>query len=256
MPEAAGLSFVEYSGGDLDPRHPPLVLIHGAGGSGLHWPPEVRRLVGERVLSIDLPGHGRSGGQGEATIAAYAARVEAWLDALNLDGSVLVGHSMGGAIALSIALEYPSRVAGLILVGTGGRLRVHPMILDLSTQDTRFKEVVDIIIGQSFSTFAPARLVELAKLRMAETSSQVLHHDFVACNQFDVMDRLGALDIPVQVICGRDDVLTPEKYSQYLVEVIPRAELALIEDAGHMVMLEKPKKVADVITRFMREFDD
>ncbi len=255
MPEAAGFAFVEYSGAEPDSRHPPLVLIHGAGGLGLHWPPEVRRMVGERVLSLDLPGHGCSGGQGEATIAAYAARVEAWLDALNLDRAVFVGHSMGGAIALWIALEYPLRVAGLVLVGTGGRLRVHPMILELSARDARFERLVDHIIGQSFSAHAPPRLVDMARMRMAETSPKVLHHDFVACDQFDVMDQLGALKVPVQVICGREDVLTPEKYSHYLAEAIPRARLALIEEAGHMVMLEKPKQVADVILRFMCEFD-
>jgi pimeloyl-ACP methyl ester carboxylesterase len=255
MPEAAGIAFVEYIGGEPDPRHPPLVLIHGAGGSGLHWPPEVRRMVGERVLSLDLPGHGRSGGQGEATIAAYAARVDAWLDAVNLDRAVFVGHSMGGAIALSMALEYPLRVAGLVLVGTGGRLRVHPMILERAAQHTRFEELVDLIIEQSFSAYAPPRLVELARMRMVETSPQVLHHDFVACDQFDVMDQLGALKVPVQVICGREDVLTPEKYSHYMVKTIPRADLALVEEAGHLVMLEKPKQVADVIMRFMCEFD-
>ena len=212
-------------------------------------------MVGERVLSLDLPGHGSSSGEGETTIAAYAARVERWLDALKLDRAVLVGHSMGGAIAIWMALEYPERVAGLVLVGTGGRLRVLPIILELSAQPTHFEELVDIINGKSYSPHAPPRLVDLARKRMAENSPQVLHKDFNACDQFDVMDRLGAVKVPAQVICGRDDVLTPEKYSHFLEEVIPRADLALIEKAGHMVMLEKPQQVADVIKRFMREFD-
>jgi pimeloyl-ACP methyl ester carboxylesterase len=255
MLEAAGISFVDYNGGKPDLSHPPLVLIHGAGGSGLHWPPEVRRMAGERVLSLDLPGHGRSDGQGEATIDAYTARVKRWLDAMNLERAVFAGHSMGGAIAISMALKHPSRVAGLILVGTGGRLRVHPMILETAAEYTRFEELVDIVIGHSFSEHAQPRLVKLARKRMAETSPQVLHHDFVACDQFDVMDQLSALKMPVQVISGREDILTPEKYSHFLVDSIPQAELALIDEAGHMVMLEKPKLVADVIMRFMRGFD-
>lgn len=212
-------------------------------------------MAGRHVFSLDLPGHGRSKGDGETTIAAYAARVVRWLDALKLDRAVFVGHSMGGAIAIWMALEYAHRVAGLVLVGTGGRLRVLPIILELSAQPTHFEGVVDLISAKSYSPDAPPRLVDLARKRMAETSPQVLHQDFNACDQFDVMDRLGAVAVPTQVICGRDDVLTPEKYSHFLEAVIPQADLALIEKAGHMVMLEKPQQVAEVIVRFMRTFD-
>ena len=95
----------------------------------MHWPGELRRLPDHEVYALDLPGHGRSGGPGRTDIGAYAEVVREFADALKLPAFVLGGHSMGGAIALEFALRYGSRLAGLILVGTGARLRVAPEIL-------------------------------------------------------------------------------------------------------------------------------
>ncbi len=250
MKTAAGISYSESGGAESATGRYPLILIHGAGGSALHWPPEVRRLPGHWVLGIDLPGHGESGGEGQATIEGYVERLKAWLNALSIDRAIWVGHSMGGGISLTAALLIPDRVAGLVLVGTGGRLRVHSSILEASAQPETFRGAVDIIISWAFSPEAPPKLTKLAAKRMAETQPHVLHHDFKACNQFDVMSRLEEINVPAIAICGRDDNLTPPKYSEYLAEHIPDARLTLIDGAGHMVMLEKPAEVAQAIHDF------
>ena len=98
---------------------PPSYLIHGAGGHHLYWPPQIRRLTGYRVYALDLPGHGRSGGSGQQTIDSYTTAVKDWLIEVNLHSAVFVGHSMGSAIALSLALNYPDHVLGLVLIGGG-----------------------------------------------------------------------------------------------------------------------------------------
>ena len=108
----------------------PLVLIHGAGGSHLHWGVAVRTLPEGDVYALDLPGHGRSAGSGRTTVAQYASWVIRLLDALGIERAVMAGHSMGGAIAQTAALEFPEGVRGLVLVGTGSRLRVVPSILE------------------------------------------------------------------------------------------------------------------------------
>jgi pimeloyl-ACP methyl ester carboxylesterase len=249
--KVAGLAFSRRDGGDPEQGRPPLVLIHGAGGSRLYWPPEIRRLEGERVFGLDLPGHGLSEGKGEHTIEGYGLRVKEWMDAMGLDKAVLVGHSMGGAIALTMALQVPSRVAGLVLIGTGARLRVNPAVLDLTTNPQTFDKAVDTIIAWAFSRQASPRLVALARKRMAETPPQILHDDFRACDGYDVIDRLGEIAVPVQVICGRDDKLTPEKYSDFLAEGITGARLNLIDSAGHMVMLERPRDVIMILKEFI-----
>src|SRR4030065_234274 len=119
-----------FSHGAENVSRPPLVFIHGAGGTHLHWPPQVRRLHGQRVFALDLPGHGKSSGVGSQNIADYAKAAVDFLDAARLNAAVFVGHSMGSAIALTLALDFPKRVLGLGLVGSGARLRVAREILD------------------------------------------------------------------------------------------------------------------------------
>lgn len=238
-------------GGDLHAGSPPLILIHGAGGSRLHWPPQLRRLPNYRVFGLDLPGHGESPGEGETTIAGYVRRVVVWLDEQGIERAVLAGHSMGGAIAMTAALDEPDRVAGLVLVGTGGRLRVNGEILQAAADPIRFEETVEMITAWAFSDQTPEKIVSLAKTRMSETRPEIIHGDYTACNQFDILDRISEIRIPSLILCGEQDRLTPIKYAHYLDEHIPETTLVLIDGAGHMVMLERPQEVAEAVSLFL-----
>jgi len=245
--------YAEIHGGETDPGSPPLVLIHGAGGSRLHWPPGIRRLPGRRVLAVDLPGHGDSPGPGAASIDEYAGVVLEWMEANGLAGAVVAGHSMGGAIALQLALRTPGSLTGLVLVSSGARLRVAPAILEASSQPTTFPHAVDTIIEWAFSETADPRLVELAHARMLDVDPAVLHGDFAACDAFDVLEQLDRIELPALVLCGDQDRLTPPKYSQALTERIRGARLAMIPGAGHMVMLEEPRATAEALAGFLAQ---
>jgi pimeloyl-ACP methyl ester carboxylesterase len=172
------------------------------------------------------------------------------MEAMNLDRIILGGHSMGGAITQHFALQLPHKLSALILVGTGGRLRVHPTILEATADASRFEEAVDMIIEWSFSDSAPRRLVELAHRRMLEVDHNVIHDDFVACDNFDVMQQVSQIKLPALVICGEADQLTPMKYSEYLLDQLLQARLVRVPDAGHMVMLEQPERVAETAAEF------
>ena len=256
MPKAAGIAYRESGKPQTKEQHPPLILIHGAGGNALHWPTQVRRMKDRWVLSVDLPGHGNSDANGQSTIEGYVGCLEAWMDELAIERAVWTGHSMGGAISLMASLTIPSRVAGLVLVGTGARLRVHPSILEITANAQTLSGAVELIMSWAFSPQAPKQLVALVGKRMAETPSLVLHHDFKACDQFDVMRRLDEIQAPALVICGEDDRLTAPKYSQFLVDHIPQATLRLIDGAGHLVMLEKPEEVAQAIQDFISQIEN
>lgn len=252
---ARGTLFYTPSQGAAD--RPTLVLIHGAGGSRLHWPAELRRLPRATVYTLDLPGHGRSEGTGCNTISDYANTAVAFLDSLRIKQAVIVGHSMGGAIAQTLALDFADpltdseqdRIAGLVLVATGARLRVVPAILE--GIQSNFEGAAELVTRFAWSPDAPPSLTKLGRQAILETGPDVLLGDFTACDRFNVMERLAEIRAPTLVIAGTADQLTPPKYARFLSEHIPNAQLALIEDAGHMVMLERPVETAKAIREFL-----
>ncbi|MEA3350344.1 MAG: alpha/beta hydrolase [Chloroflexota bacterium] len=251
MPVSADMYYYEYDGEETS--RPPIVLIHGAGGTHLHWPASIRRLSGYRVYALDLPGHGKSGGCGKQSVDAYAHSILNWMQTLGLPHAVFVGHSMGGAIALRLSILSPKCVLGIALVGSGARLRVAPAILENTALAATFPAAVETIIKWAFSPETDPKLVELAAKQMAETRPTVLHGDFLACDAFDETESLSKIRTPALAICGQDDRLTPPRYSQYLADHIPGAELNIISAAGHLVMLEKPKYVANILVGFLNQ---
>lgn len=251
MPITQGLYYFKY--GEHKPPSQDVVLIHGAGGSYLHWPPEIRRMPGYHVLALDLPGHGKSSGTGEQMIPDYARILAKWLLTMNISTAFFIGHSMGGAIAMTLALDFPEIVSGLGLIATGGKLRVHPELLNRTANQHTFQSAVDFIVAWAFSDKTDDRLRELAAQRMLETRPAVLHGDFLACNEFNIMDRLGEIKQPSVIVCGAQDNLTPPKFSHFLAAQIPDNRLHIIPDAGHMVMLERPTEVQTAIAEFLSE---
>jgi len=241
--------YAEHRPQETEEELPVVICIHGAGGSHLSWPPELRRLAGARVLVLDLPGHGRSTGAGRQTIDEYVALLLAFIDSLQLSPAIIMGHSMGGAIAQQMTLAHPDRVRGLVLLGSGARLRVAPAILQGILDD--FESAIEIICEWAYGPDTPDDLTLSGRQMMAQTSPQVMHGDFLACDTFDIMPRLNEIDAPTLVITGSADRLTPPKYANTLAENIPAAKLVLVENAGHMVMLERPQEVASAVARFL-----
>lgn len=228
-----------------DLKAPHLILVHGAGENHQLWGHAIRNLGAADVYALDLPGHGRSSGTGRWSIADYASFVFGFMDALRFEQAIIAGHSMGGATAMQMALGHPQRVSGLVLVGTGARLRVLPAILDGTLSD--FEDTIKLICEYAYSPHAPPQLVRQGQRQMLKVAPQTVHDDYAACDAFDIMERLGEIRCPTLVICGTDDALTPPKYSTFLAERIANAGLKWIEGAGHMVMIEKPNLVAEAI---------
>jgi pimeloyl-ACP methyl ester carboxylesterase len=234
-------------------RQPTVVLIHGAGGTHQQWLYQVRDLPSAATYAPDLPGHGHSEGPGRTLVAAYGDWLLGFLDALDLEKAVLVGHSMGGAIALDVALRFPERVAGLGLVATGARLRVAPAILDCLRQDPG--EAIRLITGWSYGAEAPPEMVRLGVRQLAAGDPNVLHGDFVACNAFDLRDRLGEIRAPAAIVCGTGDRMTPVKHASFLQENLPGASLHLVEGAGHMVLVERPQAVVRALAALLQTLE-
>lgn len=227
----------------------PIVFAHGSGASHLVWGLQLRALGAiAHAVSIDLPGHGRSDPPGRHTIDDYCEVVLGLLDALHLERAVVVGHSLGGAIAQTLALAHPARIAGLGLIGTGARLRVLPAILDGLLND--YDRVAELVVDYSYAPGLDASLRARALAEFRACPAPVTHGDFSACNRFDLIARVSEIRAPTLVVCGKEDRLTPVKYAEFLAAKIAGARLVVVEGAGHSVMIEQ----ADAVNRALIEW--
>jgi len=249
MPIAANIYYLVYQTGEKLP----VILLHSAGGSLLSWPSGIRRMAGYRLYALDLPGHGKSGGQGYQSISGYADIVMEWLGAVGLHSAVFVGHSMGSAIAQSLALDHPDHVLGLVLIGSAASLPVNPMLISESAHQTTFNKAVEKVVSWSFSPQTPQKIKSLVAKRLAETRPSVLHGDFLACDSFNVTNRVHEIHQPTLVICGSQDKMTPVRNAYFLADNLSSARLEIIRGAGHMVMLERPQEVATSLAQFLRQ---
>ena len=122
---------------------------------------------------------------------------------LKIRAAVLVGVSMGSAIALTIALKYPKKVLGLVLLGSGAKLRVAQAILETAGNPNTFESAVDMINEGCFSASVSQSLLQLSKKQMLEIRPPVLQGDFLACNAFDVVGQLEKLDLPTLIYAAQ-----------------------------------------------------
>ncbi|RJX29278.1 MAG: alpha/beta hydrolase [Dethiobacter sp.] len=231
----------------------PLLFIHGSGGNGLLWKPQLTGLAEEFApMAIDLPGHGNSEGDAADDISLYCDYIKDFMESINLPPFILAGHSLGGAIALSYALKYPADLKALILAATGGRLRVAPKFLNLYRAGKHESSLVKNLYGPD----ADKNMIKKGEEMVLTVPPGVFYADFSACNKFDVLNQLGQIKLPALVLCGEQDLMTPPKYSLFLAEKIPGAELQILPGSGHMPMLEKSEEVNKTITGFAKKIKD
>ncbi|MDQ7096423.1 alpha/beta hydrolase [Desulfosporosinus sp. PR] len=229
----------------------PVVLIHGAGGSSQRWSGQFSNWQNQETLfAVDLPGHGNSEGALLKDIGSMAEFIADFAQALALETFILGGHSMGGAVAQEFTLRYPEKVKGLILIGTGARLRVAQSILDaLAAGKMPFKDVNHLYGSATPDEQKAGEMKELEKI-----SPEVFWADFHACNEFDRVGDAEKIQVPSLILVGDEDVMTPVKYAQFLASKLPGADLKVIGSAGHMCMEEKAAEVAEEIRSFLNQF--
>jgi pimeloyl-ACP methyl ester carboxylesterase len=234
-----------------------LLLLHGAGSNGHAWHYQYDHL-GKRYSPIapDLPGHGRSSGvEGLRTIEDYASFAAAFLDALKLDSLVVVGHSMGGAIAIELALRHPRRVKALILIATAAKFDI---------PKERIETWRAVTMGRSSQPFnnegySPKTISTKPEIiregwgEQIQTDPRVRWGDLVACSQSDLRARISQVDKPTLVLAGADDTITPPAEAELLKSRIKAARLEVVPDAGHRLTTERPDVINAAIEKFVDE---
>ncbi len=226
-----------------------LVFIHGSGGSSNTWKNQLNLDVEYDLIALDLPSHDKSDNFPELSLNLYVDVVHQLINTLKYETVILCGHSLGGAIVQQYYFTYPKEVSGLILCNTGGRLRVAPFILN-SLKDN-YQEYLDSLPAGEFYSATPKETIKLYIQETSKISAEVTYKDFKICDGFDVLNKLSTIEVPCLIIVGKQDQLTPVKYSEFFRNKIKNSELHIINKAGHMVMLEKPNEVNQAIENFI-----
>lgn len=258
----------------------PLVLLHGVTLSAVVWHYQLIDLADRfRVIAVDHRGHGLSlAGEGGYGAGRLAADLAGALDALDLTGAIIVGHSMGGMVTQRFAVDFPEvlskRVRGLVLLSTtahtGARVPGWERIIRATAPVTQ--RALKLGSKVSASLFSPTDLgfaltrigfgknpspthVDLNRLVVAAHSSLVLAELWAGLTEFDIREDLSYVDLPVLVIGGTHDNLTPLFHLKEIARSIPGAELKVIDGGGHMLMLERRHELADLIAEFTESLD-
>jgi pimeloyl-ACP methyl ester carboxylesterase len=226
-----------------------VVLIHGAGGTNLEWRGVVKNLSGDaRSFALNLPGH-PTGDITCKTIGEYADAVAGFIGESGLKSPVVCGHSMGSAIALSLAIEHSEAVGGLILVGAGAKLGVDPRIVEGLRSDP-MKTIESTITPMSYFAI-DLGLGREGRAALSFSNIPVFLNDYLACDGFDVRDQLAKITASTLIVCGDGDRMTPPRWAHYLNSGVLGSELFLVRDSGHMLPLEKPATLANIIQPFL-----
>jgi pimeloyl-ACP methyl ester carboxylesterase len=234
----------------LEPDLPTVVFIHGSGGSGVLWHAQVEGLADAmNAIALDLPGHGGSDGEGMRRIEDYALAVDGFVASIGAPRPIPCGLSIGGAIALQLLLDRPGRYEAGIVVNSGAKLRVMPLILE--TIEKNYQAFLEASPSFSISEKSDPACIKPLSDAMAACPPAVALGDFQACDAFDVMERLGEIEVPVLILTASDDKLTPPKYGAFLHDRIRGSRLLNVEDAGHLSPIEKPHAVGQAIRDFV-----
>jgi proline iminopeptidase len=255
---------------------PPILLVHGAPGTDHTWfAPALPSLSrGSQVIVFDHAGHGRSDevDPDTLTLERLAHDIEGLRRALGYERVHLLGHSFGGFIALLYALNYPTRVGGLILVGTGASHRVQGTSTNVlpqrvssevlaarthlwsGTMEGAIQTNDDLRVA--FERALPAYYFQsrLCPATLPAMTFRIAPRRAILIREvpgYDVEDRLGEIAIPTLVAVGRHDFITPLAESELLARRIPNAELRVFENSGHMPFIEETERFCEIVDGFL-----
>ncbi len=246
---------IATGGRAFDPTRPCIVFLHGAGMDHTCWTLPARWFAwhGWSVLAPDLPGHGRSTGAPLASVRALADWVAALLDAAKIERAALVGHSMGGAIALEAAASQ-ARISGIALIGTAAAIPVSEALLTAARDkpDTAYALMTEWAHGAAArvggNRVPGIWMTGAARAVFARNAPGVLLTDLTACAAWSSGPAAAAaITCPTLIMMGAGDVMTPPKRGAALAQLIAGSRSITLSGSGHMMMSEAPDACLDAL---------
>ncbi len=220
-----------------------FVFIHGAGCTDAVF--HEQRSAFPNGVFIRLPGRSTHGDT--TSIGAFADAVELQLQTHAIEDALLVGSSMGGAIALELAVRGASRIRGCVLLGSGAKMRVGPAMF--TQMETDFPAAIETLVPIFFATPTNELMQTMREQLMDVGQSQTIA-DFRACDAFDRTANLAEIALPMLAITGADDRLMPPKFAQMNAERVPGARAEILPGLGHLPMLEAPGQINSLLQAF------
>jgi len=257
--EVNGLKLYYKTEGQTDSAAPVLLFLHGLGSSSSDWVLQTRFFAQHyRIILIDLRAHGRSRHPGgRLTIELMADDVEALLARLEIPRAHVVGLSLGGCVALALALSHPARVQSLILVNTFARLQPaggRSLLRMLSRLWLLLLAPMPVVATHVARGLFPKPEQQAYYAAAVASLSQNPKRGYLASIQallvFDLRKRLGRIDCPTLVIAGDRDRTIPLAAKQALCRSIPGAQMRVIPDSGHAT----PYDQTELFNRAVEEF--
>jgi pimeloyl-ACP methyl ester carboxylesterase len=256
-----GHAVYAYTGSrPLDPDRPTVVFVHGAAHDHSVWALQSRYFAhhGRNVLALDLPGHGRSGGNALGSVEALADWLPRVLDAAEVREAAFVGHSLGGLAVLACAAGHAARATKIALLGPAVPMPVSEALLAAAQADDHL--ALELINGWSHSgakqlggNRVPGMWMTGAALRLMErTRPGVLFADLAACNAYaGGLAAAAVVRCPALLILGQRDLMAPPKSAQALADALARKSVVTLPGCGHAMMAEQPDAVLDALRAFL-----
>lgn len=238
---------------------PTLLLLHGLGAEGSCWDAQVKTFQSSyRIIRPDFRGFGHSEKPVEAaaySVDIFAEDVRALLDALNAWPVMVVGTSMGGYMALTLALKEPTRVSRLVLCHTACSRKVptHVMTERLSAlKSGDMRDYARVAVSHALHATVASDVRQRVESMMASNDQEAYMRVFGGgALDFDVCSRLGGIHMPTLVIASRDDQVVPFERSAQLAQGIPGARLVEMPQTGHLSYMERPEAFNVALSEFL-----
>lgn len=253
--------FYQIYGNRRNPRDPAIVLLHGLGSTGDDWPLQVAAFAPQyRVIALDARGHGRSDKpRGQYSLARMADDVAELLAQLGEPSAHIVGLSLGGCMALQLALSHPARVCSLVLVNTFARLQ--PAGWRGALRFARRWWLLAFAPMTATAAHISQRLFpkpeqrlfyEAAVARIAANPKREYFKAIRALTAFDATARLREIACPTLVVAGDRDTTIPLSAKERLARGIPGARLVVVPDSGHATPYDQAEMFNRIVLEFVR----
>ncbi len=229
----------------------PVILLHGSGGNHMAWPLEMRRVRGQRVFSLDLPGHGQSTNPASLSVLSIVKSLRQFIQDMNFFKVVLIGHSLGGILAIQYAARYPESVKGLMVLACGSQFSI-PASLWNNLQNSNGKsQFIEQFSQLSFQPDFPQSqrnkiLEPLKKMRLS-----LLTADLTICSKFNAQKDLSPIELPVSIIGGAGDQITPPGTVRQLSQYLSNSTVKIMRKCGHMLIYEKTTQISQLMRDFL-----